>query len=243
MDLPEQALVALGFSAYEARAYVALLGAGNVNGYEIAKRSGIPRASVYEVLDRLLKRKAVTRSRDSGRGQFAAVPLDRLAESLAADHAASVDRATKLLAPLAAPTGVDPAWDIDNYDELIAATRDVLSSARTKVVLAMSPPEAGVLCDDAALALDRAANVTSICMASCSRPCGGCIGTIYRRNTPDDEADRRSLLVVADDRRAITGEIGADRTSAIHSTQPAVVGLARSFIRASIQSSIILAAE
>ena len=42
----------LGFTEYEARAYLTLLGRNPLTGYELAKLSGIPRPNVYPVLDR-----------------------------------------------------------------------------------------------------------------------------------------------------------------------------------------------
>ena len=43
----------LGFSEYEARAYLALLQRSPLNGYELAKVSGLPRANTYAVLQKL----------------------------------------------------------------------------------------------------------------------------------------------------------------------------------------------
>ena len=40
----------LGFTDYEARAYLALLQRHPQNGYELAKASGIPRPNIYSVL-------------------------------------------------------------------------------------------------------------------------------------------------------------------------------------------------
>ena len=48
------ALQALGFSAYEAGAYLALLREKAATGYQISKASGIPRSRVYETLERLV---------------------------------------------------------------------------------------------------------------------------------------------------------------------------------------------
>src|SRR5262245_66664186 len=51
----------LGFSEYEARAYVALLQRSPLNGYELAKASGLPRANGYSVLRTLEDRGAGVR--------------------------------------------------------------------------------------------------------------------------------------------------------------------------------------
>jgi sugar-specific transcriptional regulator TrmB len=51
-------LVKLGFSEYEAKAYIALLGKNPVSGYELAKQSGVPRSMIYEVAGKLTARGA-----------------------------------------------------------------------------------------------------------------------------------------------------------------------------------------
>lgn len=49
----------LGFSPYECKAYTTLLKNSPITGYEISKRSGVPRSMIYEVLGKLLDKGAV----------------------------------------------------------------------------------------------------------------------------------------------------------------------------------------
>jgi len=53
------ALQELGFTDYEARAYLALAGASPATAYEVAKLAGLPRANVYSVLRTLELRGAI----------------------------------------------------------------------------------------------------------------------------------------------------------------------------------------
>src|SRR5688572_15290864 len=48
-----QDLQALGFSDYEARAYMVLLTASPATGYEVSKLASLPRANAYTVLESL----------------------------------------------------------------------------------------------------------------------------------------------------------------------------------------------
>ena len=52
-------LVKIGFSEYEAKAYLALLGASPVTGYQLSKDSGVPRSMIHEVLGKLTARRRV----------------------------------------------------------------------------------------------------------------------------------------------------------------------------------------
>ncbi|MDA8211569.1 MAG: hypothetical protein M0021_06800 [Clostridia bacterium] len=50
----------LGFSEYETKAYVGLLQKHPASGYEVSKQSGVPRAKIYETLEKLIEKKAIT---------------------------------------------------------------------------------------------------------------------------------------------------------------------------------------
>jgi len=51
-----QAMMNLGFSEYEAKAYRALVELGNANAREISGKSGVPQGKIYQVLHRLVDR-------------------------------------------------------------------------------------------------------------------------------------------------------------------------------------------
>ena len=79
-------LVELGFSEYEAKAYVALLRKSPVTGYELAKLSGVPRSMIYEVAGKLTARGAAMTLRKDGAIQYAPVPAEELLEHLHREH-------------------------------------------------------------------------------------------------------------------------------------------------------------
>jgi sugar-specific transcriptional regulator TrmB len=90
-------LQALGFSSYEARVYLALLHGGRLKGYEAAKRSGVPRSMVYQVLGRLVDRGAAYRV-EEGEGTFyGAVSQEELLARLEAEARERFARARESL--------------------------------------------------------------------------------------------------------------------------------------------------
>jgi len=74
-------LTELGFSVYEARAYVGLLGQEPMTGYALANLTGIPQPKVYETLRRLADKLAVVKIGDDP-ARFVAVPAERLLAQL-----------------------------------------------------------------------------------------------------------------------------------------------------------------
>lgn len=76
-----QRLVDLGFSGYEAQAYVGLLGRPAMTGYALSNLTGIPQPKVYETLRRLA-RKGVAIQVGGDPALYAALPPDRLLSQL-----------------------------------------------------------------------------------------------------------------------------------------------------------------
>ena len=76
-----------GMSGYEAKAYVALLGAGEpLNGYEVAKLSGVPRSTVYETLGKLVARGFAFQVSEDDTVSYVPLPADALVGPLAAEQ-------------------------------------------------------------------------------------------------------------------------------------------------------------
>jgi sugar-specific transcriptional regulator TrmB len=104
----------LGFGEYEARAYLALLQRNPLNGYELAKLSGLPRANVYAVLQKLEERGAVVR-----------LDMRRLRRQSSTPRIASrfqdvLSTTQQALGELATPGAAEYLWNIEGY----AAVRD-----------------------------------------------------------------------------------------------------------------------
>ncbi len=95
-------LIALGFSQYEAQAYIGLLGSEPLTGYALANVTGIPQPKVYETLRRLAAKGIVTATgREPAR--FAALPAGQLLSELEESFRARLEGAQQELARVAEP--------------------------------------------------------------------------------------------------------------------------------------------
>jgi len=77
-------LIEIGFSQYEARAYLGLLGREPMTGYALANLTGIPQPKVYETLRRL-SRKGVAVPVQGDTARFVAIPTSQLISQLDQD--------------------------------------------------------------------------------------------------------------------------------------------------------------
>ncbi len=117
-----EALTALGFGNYEARAYCALLSRSPANGYQVAQESGIPRAKIYECLQRLVTRGAAIQveSQDDAGRLFAPTDPAELINSIEDGLAASLDRARNALDDFKdSPRMVEVLWRITSRQDLV----------------------------------------------------------------------------------------------------------------------------
>lgn len=235
------ALQQLGFAEYEARAYVALVKRSPLNGYELAKASGIPRANIYGVLERLGSRRAVVRLDEPGGTRYAPVPPAELMRRLGGEFQQVADDTSRSLEALNAAPEHEPVWNLRGYAALLDQARAATRSAGTSLLLGVWPQEATALRAEVSDAERRGVEITTLCMAACEQECGGCRGAVYRYRVAPGDVPRR-LVVVADGAEAVAGEIGPNGDAhTVKTRQPLVVDVCGSSIRGGIALAAIVA--
>ncbi len=135
----QDAFQTFGFSAQEARVYVALLESGKVNGSELAKRLGLTRASVYGSLNSLVEKGAAWLLPGSPQ-LFEAVPYRQLLQRLkktTSDCLAVIEDGLREL-----PRHSTAEQVINFPDEAQFATelRQALAGARHEIYLSVCAP-------------------------------------------------------------------------------------------------------
>jgi predicted transcriptional regulator len=235
------ALQALGFAEYEARAYVALVRRSPLNGYELAKASGIPRANVYGVLERLAARRAVVRVDEPGGTRYAPIPPAELLQRLGAEFRRVTEDTREALEALDSATEYEAIWNVRGHAALLDQARAALHAAEHSVLVAVWPQEAAELKTDVMAAAGRDVAITTLCMAACERECGACAGDVYRYRATVGDAPRR-LVVVPDGAEVVAGEIGANgETHGVRTRQPLLVDMCSSAVRTSIALAAVVA--
>lgn len=228
----------IGFTGYEARAYVALLGADTCNGYEVAKAAGMPRANVYAVLERLVERGAARRLETPEGARYAAVKPEQLIRRLDKRHRRTLDAVEKALAALESADEAAPVFNLKSYKELMGQARALIDGATQELQVGIQPAEAGALADSLREARERGVIITTLCMEACSAECGGCQGSIHRYNLGPSN-DARWLLLIGDKRQAVAGEITPAGAPAVATHHRLIVELITAYIRQSLALAIL----
>lgn len=230
----------LGFGEYEARAYVALLQRSPLNGYELAKSSGVPRADVYSALKKLGERGAVLRL-DTGAGvRYAPVPPGDLISGLESRLRETLDLTRKSLEQVKPRTDYEHVWAIDGYDSLSEQARGMIERAEHTLLIALRREESEALAGSISRAEERGVEITTLCVQACSAQCASCRGRVHRHQTVA-ESSIDWLIVVRDELEVLAGRIGAGGEAAgFRSRQDMLVELSAWHVRHSIALAAVI---
>jgi len=211
----DQALLAIGFSDYEARAYLALLDQAPANGYQIAKLSGIPRAKIYECLERLVARGAAIQveALDPEVRLFAPTDPDQLIANIEEGTNTACARARETLEQYKSDSRtVEVLWRVSSQKDLIARGRNLTDGAQKTLHVAIWAEEFEALLPHLEEAAKRRLQMALVLYSphrGLARLQELGIGAILHSRTKRAAIPvmGRQFAVVADRERCITGSI------------------------------------
>lgn len=229
-----QRLIELGFSQYEAQAYVGLIGHEPLTGYALANVTGIPQPKVYETLRRLTA-KGVVAAVVGEPARFVAVPVGRLLSDLEDSFRARLAGAKQALAD-AAPeaSGYRVFRSLSNWAAICERTVQIIDSAHRHVYVSVNCPDpeqiAGAIrrADSRGVACDVLHFGHPIVDLQHGRTVShdSTRGILYRRH------QARHLAVVADSTETVWA-VAEDGTNwqSIAASDPLLASLAKGYIR------------
>jgi sugar-specific transcriptional regulator TrmB len=232
----------LGMSGYEAKAYVALVAAGTpLNGYEVAKRSGVPRSTVYETLGKLVGRGAAyeVRAGEASVG-YISLPPSALLDRMRREFDRSMDALRSALPEVASPPQVRLVHNLSDRSSLLARAEDVVVAARNELFLSGWPQEIQPLKPLVRRAADEGVDVSVVSFGADPEPVG--TTTVHRFSRPEvvlENLGCRLLVVSADREQAVIGGVINGDAWGVYTDDPAVVLVAVEYVRHDIAMHLI----
>ncbi len=204
----------VGFTEYEAKAYVALLRLGPATGYQIAKESGVPRSMVYEILNKLIARGAVATQSLAEMVRYAPVPpdhlLDRMRRELE-DNVAALTHDLKGLTPGSAAPG--STWNLAGRKNILAYARQMIERAQSEVALVVGDDDE---LDELLLQLQeaRARGVALVVISPVPYDAGDVPIVVYPHGQSLRQATGHGLALIVDGNEALIGEVDRSESAA-----------------------------
>jgi sugar-specific transcriptional regulator TrmB len=199
-------LVQIGFSEYEAKAYVALLRESPVTGYQLAKASGVPRSMIYEVLGKLTARGAAMTLRKEGSTQYAPVPAGEFLTQLQREQDALIGALEEELGGLDAVSDLEYVWNIEGHENVMAKAREMIEQARERIYLSLLPATFPALRDALQRAIGRGVRVVVYSTGELDLPGG----RVIANPMPEEVQERVEglwLVLVVDAEEVLVAEL------------------------------------
>ncbi len=139
---PKRYNIDVGLSDYAISAYISLLKHHPVNGSQLSRYSGIPRARIYDVLRTLQDKSFVT---ETSAGVFIPLPPDEFIKLLRNNHEVNLAKLENLIKDIETPDDHDFIWTIKGYQSVLKKAEEVITGARSEIYVRLYPQEAQTL--------------------------------------------------------------------------------------------------
>jgi sugar-specific transcriptional regulator TrmB len=130
-------LVALGFTEYEGKVYLALLKESPANGYQLSKRTGVPRSMVYEALGRLHTRGAVLKSGDKRRTIYRPLPPAQLLDRYDRVHRELIAELHEGLSEIYDTQDEEVLWSISGEAAILSYASQMIQKSDQDIYLVL----------------------------------------------------------------------------------------------------------
>jgi Cd2+/Zn2+-exporting ATPase len=212
MDI-QTGLNALGLTEYEAKVYLALLKDYPANGYQISKRTGVPRSMVYEALGRLHNRGAVMKSGEERAVIYRPLPPEQLLERYDREHRRLIDDLRSGLISAYDVKPEDSLWTVSGRDSVFAYASQMLSSSQNEAYLVLNDFALEQLRDEIVAVCGRGLRVGILLTGSGDLDCE----QVYYHPRAESELQGLDdmLVVVADNHECLIADLSPDALATI----------------------------
>ncbi len=223
----QSGLKSLGFTSYEAKAYIALIETGGGSGYLIAKKSAVPTSKIYQVLDSLIAKNAAYQD-DLSENAFLPVKPETLLARLKDDTVKQTSQVLSLIKQYNPETKDVQARMIVGTDKVKQTIKNFVEDAGKELMLTAWTEELDEIQNELKKASGRG-RVIILSFEEFSLP----HAEVYAHRRPDlvsKESHGRMFLGVSNNKCLSAFFYNDNRSECIVSTSPGFVRIIRDHI-------------
>ncbi|WP_110113119.1 TrmB family transcriptional regulator [Bacillus sp. CGMCC 1.16541] len=125
-----------GFSQYESQVYEALLSSAQpLDASSIVHTSNVPKAKIYEVLNRLGDKGIILTTMSGKKKLYKAVPLDTIIQKLTTEFKQDIEE-LKSFTPKSVTTD-DRIWSLKDYQSIISEIEALIHEAKQSIIISL----------------------------------------------------------------------------------------------------------
>ncbi|MCM3782662.1 TrmB family transcriptional regulator [Neobacillus mesonae] len=227
-----RSLQKLGYSTYECKAYIGLLKHSPITGYEISKRTGVPRSMIYEVLGKLLDKGAV-HTVPSDPVTYAPLPAKELISRTRDEFEQSFQFLESKLTALEGEREVDVIHRIHSDAHVIAEMNTMIRHAEDELWFSIWESEFSYIAEEATKRQEMQLPIYAILFGPDHMQLG--FTTHHNYMSPQVAEERmggRLTIIARDNKEVLIANFSPSSSAwAIKSQDPALVLVAMEYIR------------
>jgi len=224
-------LLALNFTQYESKAYLALLRLPHVTGYELAKNSGVPASKIYQVINKLIEKEVVL-VLDTEPLKYVPIPPDEVLSKLRGDFLQNIATLSTSLNKVyrEQPQAEQYIWNINGREVILRRVMEFIQGADKSIHLSVWDEEVAEIKDALKSADRRGVQIQIVHYGESVLE----IGQEYRHGREHQIRQQRGARRIAlevDEQKIILAHFLGDGTShAVWTNNPNMVLLAKDYI-------------
>jgi len=220
-------LVALGFTEYEGKVYLALLKENPANGYQLSKRTGVPRSMVYEALGRLHARGAVLKSGDERVTIYRPLPPEQLLERYDRKHQKLIHNLRDSLLSIYDSQIEESLWTISGQESSFSYATQMIANGKNEVYLVLDDFALNKLRNEIMTACRRGIQVGALLTGNGELQCDQV--SYHPPAESELQGLENMLVVVVDGKECLIANLNLDMVATI-TTNRNLVLISRQFV-------------
>ena len=217
-------LIKVCFSLNEAKVYVTLLQNKALNGYEIAKLSGVSRSLVYDVIERLLNKGFIIKS-EGAVNYYVALDYNKALEKIDNENRKNLLNAETNLKLLSKKDNDNEfIFNIRGFDKFIEKAKEKIKLAKKEISLSIWKQDFAYLRDDLSKALRRGVKVYIFSFEDITLDNAEIYS--YKVKDASNLFPYRRISLIIDNNDTFIGENIGDKSVSIYTKNQAISSLA-----------------
>ncbi len=222
-------LMRLGFSAYEAKAYIALIQSPSVTAYEISKLSGVPQSKIYETMKKIVD-KGLAIAEGTKPVTFIALSIDEFLDRYQADLNKSMGFLRDNVKAFGNQPSLEYIWHFNGSLQLMNKIRSLIAEAQTSLYLEIWAGEYSELIDDLKEAVSRGIKITAVVYGTIPEEIGKVYYHAMDALLENEALSGRWLNIIRDNKECCFGIFSQTTPSGIWTQNDSLMLLSKSFI-------------
>ena len=228
LEIIAKKMMQLGFTLYEAKAYISLLQNYPVTRYEISKKSGVPRSAIYDIVKKLEDFGAVSII-STNPEKYVPLPPEEFVRMLERRHQQKLKDFRESLSEINADVEPEQLWNITGYKNLLEKAKEMIQNSNNEIYLSAWRSEILELGDELRNAEERGLKVAIFSFTKVPK-----IGRVFSYCLQEKELEKvwdHKVILVCDREELLMGEANLQvQRKAAWTKNKAIIGIAANHI-------------